>query len=64
MNRVYGKVTLIVFVAWMGALAGCSSDMFYPTMGDVKEFARLERDQHDAHDKNMGEQHKVMHPAA
>ena len=44
MNRVYGKVTMIVLVAWMGALAGCSSDMFYPTMGDVKEFAAQERE--------------------
>lgn len=46
---------------------GCSrmnESFFAPTLSDVRAFARLQREQLDAHDANMTEQNKLMSPEA
>lgn len=58
----FGPVALAAGAALL--TAGCQSDLYYPTMGDVKEVARLGREQLDAHDHNMTEQHKAIAPQA
>ena len=58
----------LVLAGALGLQIGCSQaqmeSWLYPSMKDVKEFAKLEQEQHTAHDDNMTEQHVKMHPDA
>lgn len=59
--------TALPVVGCMVMLAGCNKviEAFaYPSIADVKDFARLEAERLEDHDTNMTEQHKKMHPDA
>ncbi len=62
MLRTIRLQTILAPIAILVALSGCSSDMMYPTIGDVKQIQDKGFDALDKHDNNMTEQHAVMRP--
>ncbi len=44
------------------SLVGCTADMMYPTIGDVKDFQKLEFEALDRHNTTMTEQHALIKP--
>ncbi len=57
------SVSLVMLAGLASLLAiACTPDLYYPTMGDVKQIAEIGRQQLDAHDANMTRQHAVQTP--
>lgn len=62
MKTTKSLCTYLLFASCLGTLMGCNKDMLFPTMGDVKEFSRIDSERHDRHDKAMTDQHKIQTP--
>lgn len=52
----------LVAPAFLAMLGGCTADMSYPTIQDLKDFARMEREALVELDARMTRQHMVMSP--
>ena len=62
--RSHSLSMVVAGAALVALLAGCTARNTFPTVQDVKDFAKEEREALNAHDTNMTKQHIAQHPDA